>query len=163
MGLFAFAKEIESEGAAFYAKLAEKTENEELRSIFNFLSAEETRHYQIFDAWEKNAEPPPQHAEDDLGKARAAFVRLTAHFRTTSVPALNRSEAYQKAAEIERKSISLYTQTLAGLSLLKQREVLKKIIEQENTHLELITSLIEFQRHPGEWLENAEFTHRDEY
>ena len=44
-----------------------------------------------------------------------------------------------------------------------QRTVLKNIIHQEKGHALLISSLMEFNRAPGEWLENAEWYHIDEF
>jgi len=73
----------------------------------------------------------------------------------------------EKALALEKQSIALYEEQLPllgeGPDTASQRSVLNSILAQEKGHADLIVSLMELNRYPGEWLENAEFYHIDEY
>lgn len=167
MNFLSYAKEIELAGAELYSGLAQKAGVIEVSSIFQFLAREEKRHYEIFDAWQQNSVLPAVEETNLLRYAKESFQKLTEHFKMLGVSVINRDEAYEKALDFEKNSINLYSEALEkikkNLDNEKQRNILKLIIEQERSHEKLIVSLMEFQRHPGEWLENAEWYHLDEY
>ena len=70
-------------------------------------------------------------------------------------------DAYEKALAFENKSAALYESQLSAIEISVatdgRRTVLKNIIHQERAHALFITCLMEFNRSPGEWLENAEW------
>jgi rubrerythrin len=164
MDFLDYAKEIETLGMEQYALLSYKTHTRELSSIFVFLADQEKRHYEIFDSWQRKGPPPEVPAETVLGKAKEAFRRMAGHFMTNNyLPPLNYEQAYEKALLFENKSIALYEEALPKVEDREQRSVLERIIGQEKAHSRFITSLMEFLRHPGEWLENAEWNHLEEF
>ncbi|MBN1309755.1 MAG: ferritin family protein [Chitinispirillaceae bacterium] len=160
-----FSKEIERKGLEYYNKLADATQIREIAGIFRYLAREEKRHYEIFESWEKEGVLPPVENSGISKHATTAFEVLSEHFKTAGVPAINHGDAYEKALEFENKSIRFYTEALNGIEVSdeSQRAILESIIDQEKTHARLITSLMEFQRHPGEWLENVEWRHAEKY
>lgn len=167
MGMLDFAKEIEMKGFQHYSELAKTADTKEISSIFGYLAKEEKRHYKIFDSWQRNVNIPPLGKSNILRNSKLAFRKLAKHFNTLGVSAVNRDDAYGKALSFENKSIDLYTNALNKITdnveFEEQGNMLKVIIDQEKKHARLITALMEFQRHPGEWLENAEWNHLDEY
>jgi rubrerythrin len=163
MSMLDFAIEIETEGMKFYAKLAEQTPIREISGIFRFLLVEEKRHCDIFDAWKKNIDAPPLENTGLVGKAAEVFKSLSEGFDRAGVPAIDHEDAYKKALSLEEKSISFYSTLQAEMAHEEQKMVLALIIKQERTHVRIIKQLMEFQRHPYEWLENAEWNHYEEY
>jgi rubrerythrin len=163
MNLLDQARGIEVEGMRFYTDLSQRTADRGIAGIFDFFAREEKRHYEIFDAWKKNVIAPDIDDTGLLGRAEQIFRGLSAHFKTDGVTAINHGEAYKKALGLEEKSISFYNDLSGRLDDEEQRTVLKLIIHQEQAHVKLINRLMEFQRHPNEWLENAEWNHREEY
>lgn len=148
-----------------YRDLIKSTQPRELAGIFDFLAKEEERHFNLFAAWEKM----PELLENDDSAiseyAEKTFLALADHFETVGVPAIDHGDAYKKALEFENKSVQFYTDVLNGNSITNktQRAILREIIDQEQLHARLIVSLMEFQRHPEEWLENAEWRHAEEF
>ena len=164
MDFFDFAKEIERQGAHQYAVLAETMPVRELSGIFSYMKEQENRHYELFDSWQHTMPSPPLAAETVLGKAKEAFKRIADHFMTNHYfPPINYRQAYEKALEFEKKSIALYDEGLTKIENRDHQTVLKLILDQEKAHARFLTSLMEFERSPGEWLENAEWYHLDEY
>jgi rubrerythrin len=165
MNFLRFAKTMELQSLKQYRELAEGTQSREIAGIFNFLAEEEEKHFNIFDAWERMDNLPTDEDSGISEYAKKVFQTLADRFRTTGVSAIDRDDAYVKALGFESESIQFYTDTLNGKEITDetQRTILKNIIDQEKRHAWLITSLMEFQRHPGEWLENAEWNHSEAY
>jgi rubrerythrin len=165
MQFFEIAKEMELRGMDHYLKLADSTPVREVSGLFGFLASEEKRHFDIFDAWSKSAKSPGVLESTLKENAVRMFDVLTAHFKTGGVPAISYGEVYAKALEFETRSIGFYREFFKSNEPLdaEQRAQLNLIIEQEQLHARVITSLSEFLRHPGEWIENAEFRHADDF
>jgi rubrerythrin len=163
MNLLDQAMSIETEGIQFYTELSHKTELREIAGIFGFFAREEQRHFEIFKAWKNNIKAPDIDDTNVLGKAGEIFRTLSAQFATAGVPAIDHDAAYKKALRLEEKSIAYYNEISGRLVDEEQRTMVKLIIHQEQTHVKLINQLMEFQRHPNEWLENAEWNHQEEY
>ncbi len=156
MDYLEYAKQIERNGIEFYEKLKNESDAAEVKSIFSFMVRQEQRHLEIFEAWQKEMEPAPIEVENVVGTAREAFKKMVDHFHQLGAPAIDRSDAYDEAIGFEEKSISLYSEAMEKTDNPNQKEQLKRIIEQEKTHAAMLRSMIEFQRHPGGNLTNAE-------
>ena len=164
MNFLELAMDIEDEGIRYYMHLSAKTIDKESATIFQYLAKEEQRHYDIFNAWQKKIEAPPIEDTGIFGiDAPTVFKRLMDHFETFGVPAVHYHDAYEKALLFEKKSIAAYTDALTKLDEREQKVMLTKIITQEKSHARFITHMLEFLRHPGEWLENAEWVHHEEF
>ncbi len=163
MDMLDFAIAIETEGIELYSDLASKTPLRQIAGIFQFFAREEKRHYDIFSAWKKNVKAPAVEDTNLLGKTAEAFREISKNFVTAGTPAIDHEDAYKKALSLEEKSIALYNDAQARTANEEQKTVLKLIIHQEHTHVRLINQMMEFQRHPNEWLENAEWNHQDDY
>ena len=164
MDFLNFAKEIETRGMEQYAVLAHKTEAKELSAVFAFMAEQEKRHYELFDAWQKKGEAPTLSQETVVSRAKEALNQLADHFIDQKfLPPIDYEQAYDQALLFEKKSVALYEESLPSVADSGQQAMLKMIIDQEKAHASFISALMEFQHHPGEWLENAEWHHMDEY
>jgi rubrerythrin len=167
MDFLDFAKEIESLGREQYSVLARTMQIRELSGIFEFMADQEKRHYELFDSWQRNnvevsASDLP--AETVIGQAKDAFERIAGHFLAKKfVPPINYEQAYKQALEFEKRSIALYEEALPKIADDRRKKPLTSIIEQEHAHARFINALMDFLRHPGEWLENAEWRHMEEF
>jgi rubrerythrin len=159
------AKEIETRGIEQYSVLASTMQVKELSAIFVFMADQEERHYELFDSWQRSGTVPKElPGETVLGSAKDAFEHIAGHFLDRNfVPPINYEQAYKQALEFENNSIVLYEKALPKIEDNGRKGLLKLVIEQEKAHAQFITALMEFLHHPGEWLENAEWRHLDEY
>ncbi len=163
MDMLDFAMAIETEGIDFYTDLAARTPLRQIAGIFEFFAREERRHYDIFSAWKRNVKAPAVEDTNLVRKTVEVFREISRNFVTAGTPAIDHEDAYKKALSLEEKSIAFYNDAEARTANEEQKTVLKLIIHQEHTHVRLINQMMEFQRHPNEWLENAEWNHQDEY
>lgn len=160
------AKELEKNAVTFYEDLAKSSKTREFIGIFLNLAREEHNHYEIFDAWQKKERLPElQTGNLNLGDIKKTFEGLTGQFSVTSGEFFSRSQIFSLAIELERKSINHYRGFLESSDpeIAVHGKILKQILAQEENHIRTITALAGFLRHPGEWLENAEFYHAEEY
>lgn len=164
MDFLELAKKIEKQGMEQYALMARTLEVKGLNGIFAYMAEQEKRHYELFDSWQRKEPARPRLPEETvLVKAKEAFEKLAKHFIGADfVAPVNYEQAYKQALQFENNSIELYSETLSKLDD-GQQSVLVSIIKEEKAHARFITDLMEFLRHPGEWLENAEWHHSEEY
>jgi rubrerythrin len=167
MDILELARGIEKKGEQLYLDMAAQSPVQEITSIFCFLAAEEKIHYELLQAMSQHTTLPPIGKSSILSESKTAFKTLSEQFTKPGTIAIDREYALGTALELENKSISLYEKAIAELIIgpenERSRKVLKQLIEQEKNHVRLIEALMDFQRHPYEWLENAEWRHLDEY
>jgi Uncharacterized conserved protein len=167
MDILEYACEIETRGEQLYREMAAQSSIKEIGSIFGFLAGEEKRHFEVLQAMGLHTTLPLIGKSAILNDSKAAFKNLSEQFTAPGTIAIDREFALNVALEFENKSISLYEKAIAELMINpdndRSRQVLKEIVEQEKNHVRLVESLMDFQRHPYEWLENAEWNHLDEF
>ncbi|MBN1130268.1 MAG: ferritin family protein [Chitinispirillaceae bacterium] len=166
MDLLGMAKALEAKAVDFYDDLTKKCQTREYRGIFADLAREERKHFEVFEKWQKK-EPLPdlEQVLPLVDNPSMVFERLSGQFMVTSGEFFSRSQIFDLALDLEKKSIDLYTEMLDRdeSAIAHERALLLKIIGQERNHINTITALADFLRHPGEWLENAEWRHAEEF
>jgi rubrerythrin len=152
------AKNIEKEGKAWYEKLAADSPVPGLAGIFRLLANEEQQHFDLFDARQKNKTPGALKPGTVSGEAKLMFSKLSKQF---SLPETiyDYSKAYEKALEMERKSISLYEDMLSASTSAEDKKALAFLVGEEQKHEHLVEHLLEFVNEPRGFLEDAEFNH----
>jgi rubrerythrin len=163
MEMYSFAKAIERKGAEYYRKLANETDLNEIKGVFEHLAVEEDNHYKIFEAMEcGNTTGIEGTANSAIEKAKNVFATLA---RGAQVPVTLKDSvaAYKKGLELENESIVYYRKARETAPDASQKKIIDMIIEQERSHARLMKSMIEFVNRPAQWLENAEWYHLDTY
>jgi rubrerythrin len=161
VNIFEIAKQIEMNGEKYYRDLATKATNTGLKNIFTSLAEDEAKHYIAFVKMEQNNDIELRDT-NILKDAKAVFQNMKEKAELFSEET-TQEEVYLVALENEQKSIKTYCELLEKISLDNQKEVIKKIIEEEKKHAFLIENIIEFIKKPMFWVENAEFNHLDQY
>lgn len=161
MNIFDFAMEKEKFSEDYYRRLAGKTNNKPLQSIFNMLADEEAKHYKVVADMKKNI--TPDLAETTvLSSARDDFAKMRKSAENFNVD-INQIELYKKAQNIEKQSEDFYLQKAGEVTDEHQKEIFQKLADEEKKHYFLLDNIIEFVSRPKQWLENAEWHHLDEY
>ena len=162
MEILALAQKMELEGKTYYEKLARETEVAQLKGVFTFLAEQEQGHYDLFKEIEKGAAPASVGEDATLGKkVKELFGALSASFSLPEV-VYDYETAYGNALEMEKESVKLYADLAAGVDEAGKKTV-EFIIAQEESHVRLLESLIDFVSNTKSWLENAEWRHIDAY
>lgn len=155
------AKTIETEGRDQYLRLAESALNREVAGVFRFLADEEERHYQMFERMQKNLPEESSKPSDLLLKAKSVLKSISIE---NIPPNFGDAESsYQKALELEKRSVEFYEKLAVDKDLTGQAGVVALILGEERRHVRLMEEMIQFMLQPKLWLENAEWNHLDEY
>ncbi|HKM07505.1 MAG TPA: ferritin family protein [Sphaerochaeta sp.] len=159
MDIFTIAIQLEQEGAKFYEDLAAKSTTKGLKSIFTMLAKDEKNHEKVFTSLKNNSVPAmvPSSVADE---AKAIFKQFDEVPFRVEAPQVS---MYEKALEIEKKSIDLYTSHLDDLDNPEARSAVKIIIAEEKKHYETLEELVQLVSRPKRWVEDAEFGVRKDY
>lgn len=150
---------IEIEGEKFYRELSEQAETEGMTNIFNLLADAEVQHKQQFEAMKAGGKV---HSGDTAFREKAQQIFKTFQ-KGDGEKEQSQLEMYQKALEVEKKSIDYYDQQLEAVEDPSHKQALEQIISEERSHYSVIDTLVIMVQRPHEWVEDAEFGLRNEY
>lgn len=161
MNIFDFAITMEKEGEQYYRELAAKVSGEGMQKILNMLADDEVKHYRVFEKMKNN---------EDIGivetrvlkEAKTIFSRMKED-KIDLAAGSGQVDLYKKAQDLEAKSESFYREKAAEVDDESQKEILLKIADEEKMHFHLLRNITDFVSRPQQWIEDAEFTHLDEY
>ncbi len=161
MDIFELALEKEQFSEKYYRQLAGKTSNKGLKNILNMLADEEVKHYKVVQQMQKK---PPKKITDTpvLKNAKKVFEKLRETTRNYTFDG-NELQLYKKARDIEQESEKFYLEKADQADNPDQKEVFKKLADQEHKHLIILENICDFIAKPQSFLENAEFHHIDDY
>ena len=160
MEIFDHAMQMEKDGEAMYRGLAQRSDNPGTKNIFNMLADDEIKHYWVFEKMKK--EENPEMADTQiLASAKNIFTQLKEEGGLDyDVPEI---ELYKKAQELEKKSEYFYRQISEKTGDPHQKEMLLRVAKEEKKHYFLLENVIDLVSSPKTWLENAEFSHFDDF
>lgn len=160
MNIFEFAMEKEKYSEDYYRRLADKTNNKGLETIFNMLADEEAKHYKIVSDMKEDVAPDLADTTV-LSDAKDVFTKMRESAQKFSFD-ISQTELYKKAQDIEKQSRNFYLEK-AKEAEETQKEIFLRLAEEEKKHYFLLENIIDFVSRPQTWLENAEWHHLDEY
>jgi rubrerythrin len=161
MDIFQFAMEKEKFSEEYYRQLAGKTNNKGLKNICNMLADEESKHKRIVE--QMSQEIPAEAAQTSiLGNAKEIFEKMKQSAENFNFD-ISELELYQKARDIEKESRSFYLEKAEELKDSAQKEIFKKLADEEQKHFVLLEKICDFVARPQWFLENAEMYRFDDY
>lgn len=162
MNVLDFAMDMESDGKAYYEKLAKATDLPGLKSIFSWLAEDEQKHYDIFSALKAGNTSTSMPETDILASARNVFEHLPRDAKALS-DVSGALDAYRHAMKVEAESCKLYEDAAAKEEDSAIRDLLLKIAEEERKHFNVLENLYNFVNAPNQHLSWAEFSNVGEF
>ena len=161
MDVFEFAMKMEEDGIDFYQQIADETKNEGVRSILTILAQDEVKHYNTLKRLKKET---VEQVEDTtvLKDAKNVFETLEYNAEDFTSPE-SQIDLYKKAQELEKKSIDFYAEKAEEVSKDTEKSILSRLADEERKHYFLLEHMITMLTRPEQWLEDAEWTHLEEY
>lgn len=159
MNIFDYAMQMERDGEQFYRGLADTSRNQGMARILTGLADDEAKHYRIVAEMAEGIEPDMAETTV-LTDAKNVFAEMQGESFELGGPQV---DVYRQAQEIERQSRDFYREKAAQMTTSAAKTILLKIADEEQRHFVLLDHIIEFMDRPKTWLENAEFSHLDEY
>jgi rubrerythrin len=161
MDVFKFAMEKEKFSEDYYRQLSKKTSNKGLSNILTMLAEEERKHFNLIRQMQQQA-PQTKTDTDVLGNARQIFEKMRQSAENFSFD-ITELELYEKARDIEKESRRFYLEKSNEVTDTSQKEIFKRLADEEQKHLALVQGICDFVAKPQWFLENAEMYHFDDY
>jgi rubrerythrin len=161
MDIFKFAMEKEKFSEDYYRQLSKKTSNKGLSNILTMLAEEERKHFNLIRQMQQQV-PQTETDTDILGNARQVFEKMRQSAESFSFD-ITELELYEKARDIEKESRRFYLEKSNEVTDASQKEILKRLADEEQKHLALVQGICDFVAKPQWFLENAEMYRFDDY
>ena len=161
MDIFEFALKMELEGEKYYRDLAAKVKYAELKPVLEGLADDEQRHYKIIQAAQKEIWNYIE-ADPSLNNIQSIFA---SNKNKESILTLKKEQidVYEAALAKEKESVELYLKLKENAVGQEAKMICEKLRHEEEKHVEVIDTIIDMLNHVNDWVEAAEFNHRDTY
>ncbi len=165
MDIYEFALNMEREGEEYYRLLAKNTTSPGLYKIFTMLADEEVKHCKVIESIKQKDKTPFAAKADILDQVKNIFMVMADTQEYPRVDATRATKEYTKACAIEKNSLLFYLEKAEQDKDEHVREVFNRLAKEEARHLAIMENIVEFvsRPEPGNWLENAEWHHLEEY
>lgn len=162
MNVFEYAKKMELDGIHFYLEESARTSHRGIKRILQLLIDEEQKHYNFFESLLRDSEP--EKLQDfPLSEAENIFRQMWQNNEGFDFSS-EQVEIYRKALQIEERSRDFYIGEAQKTKNRELKEQLLMLSEEEQKHVMLMDSLVEYINRPNEWVEHAMFSQfRPEY
>ncbi len=143
-----FALQMELDGQEYYSRLAEDTNNSQMKQAFLAFAADEQKHYQAILAL-KDSSKCNYVGSNTLTQIKGIFsdgIR-----KGTESVDQNLLDAYKLALDMELKSIKLYKDLGKQAENEQDEELFGKLVKEEEMHHSILWKLTELMQRPEEW------------
>lgn len=142
MNIYDFALKMEQDGSIHYKNAAQQCNDEWLKGIFEFLSLEEEKHFNIFTNLKNKNMNLDFKSESSMGEYKSIFHDKMESEVLSSISKMQ-VDIYKVAAEDEKSSIALYEDMLQKVESEEEKVLLLEIIKEEKRHLKFMEEIIE--------------------
>lgn len=165
MDIYTFAMQMEQDGEKYYRELMNACKTAGLKQIFSFLADEEAKHYAYVEKIKAKKELPQTIDTHILENVKNVFVEMKNAKQSLDTDTIKASAAFIKAREIEETSRKFYQDKADELDDIGAKSLFNSLAKEEEKHFHIMENIIEFisRAEPGNWLENAEWHHLEDY
>ena len=165
MNIYQFAMQMEKDGENYYRLLAKESTVPGLAKIFTMLADEEVKHYNVIERLSKKDNNPQLADAGILENVKNIFITMQAAKEALHIDTTKAANEYRKACDIEEMSQKFYLEKAKLVEGEQERQIFFRLATEEDKHLRIMKNIVEFvsRPEPGNWLENAEWHHLDEY
>ncbi|MGD2029620.1 MAG: ferritin family protein [Desulfobacterales bacterium] len=135
---------LERRGKSFYQKVAEQTENEAIRDIFEMMATEEQKHLTTLSEQYKSYRQekkfiPGSHNDTDIGSVASKV--LTREIKDNISAAGFEAAAISAAISMEERAIKLYSESAKTTSDPEAKALYEWLSRWEHEHLSLLIDI----------------------
>ena len=165
MNIYEYAMQMEKDGEDYYRRLAGESKTAGLQRIFAMLADEEVKHYGVIMAMRQKIRETVLEDSSILNNTRNVFQDMKDQKQPLHIDSSAEADKYRNARDIEEKSREFYQQQADQSKSEHERQIFLKLAAEETKHLHIMENIVEFvsRPEPGQWLENAEWTHLESY
>lgn len=168
MNIFDFALKMEADAEQFYLQLTAKAAHPDLKVVLQGLAEDEQRHYKIVQRLQQQEreyiEPDPV-----ISATRNVFsLAGNKPFIPKDQDSIakwqdEQRDVYQAALHKEEASVHLYKKLRENVKSQAEKDILEKLVQEEESHAEVLGNIMQMLNNFNEWVESAEFNHQKPY
>jgi rubrerythrin len=164
MDIYQFAMQMEKDGENYYRQLAKESSVSGLGEILTMLADEEVNHFKAIEKLSKRQKCSLTESKV-LENVKNVFVLMKESEEELHIDTAKVTSEYRKACTLEKMSRKFYLEKAEAAEEERERLIFLQLAGEEANHLRIMESIAEFvsRPEPGNWLENAEWHHLDEY
>jgi rubrerythrin len=164
MNVFDYAMKMETDGRDFYLEHAGKVSTPELKQILLQLADDELKHFNIFKAMRDHGKAEYKEAQKTmiLKTVKNVFETMRKQKKEFTFAA-EATQIWKEAREVEKKSEAFYREKAKEMTDDNLKHVWQHIADEEHRHWVTIENVIQFLDRPKNWLEDAEWSHLEDY
>lgn len=165
MNIYQFAMQMEKDGEDFYLRLAKEATVPGLAKIFTMLADEEVKHYTVVVQLSRKEKNPHLTDTAILENVKNVFIGMQEEKGQLFIDTTAATTSYRKACTLEAASEKFYREKSDQSKDENEQRIFSRLAREEANHLRIMENILEFvsRAEPGNWLENAEWHHMDEY
>ena len=156
MSILDVAKNIEDEGYTFYKDLSEKTENKEIKGVFEVLAREELNHKKYFDQLKRDSSFVAPDYQGTSRDAKQIFKTLKKNFDKKGITP-DASKAYEQALELEKNNVEFFKKSLSESTDTNEKKLIELVLAEEYRHVEYLETLLDLVNEVKNPLVDAEW------
>jgi len=161
MDILEFASKREHEISRSYHQLAAKAPHQGIRNVLEMLASEEDNHVRIIEQM-KQRTSPDRRETTVLEDGQVLLKKIQASQKKIKVEA-DELALYQEARDLEHEKEQYYRQKTAQAENPEQQTIFEALAREEHSHYVLMDNLCDLLARSGTYLEDAEFSHIDNY
>ena len=164
MDIYQFAMQMEKDGENYYRQLAKESSVPGLGRIFTMLADEEVKHFKTIEKLSKGQKGSLTEC-NVLENVKNIFVLMKESKEELHINTAKVTSEYRKACTLEEMSQKFYLEKADETREEQEKQIFLQLAGEEAKHLRIVENIAEFvsRPEPGNWLENAEWHHLDEY
>lgn len=136
---------MEHRGKAFYKKVAEQTDNDEVRNIFSIMADEEQIHIDFlseqFSYYQKNNKLNPEKLSLSKADDSIANTVLSDDLKKKLSASGYEAAAIAAAIDMEKKAITVYSERAESATDQSEKELYQWLSNWEKDHLQILAQL----------------------
>jgi rubrerythrin len=154
---------MEKDGELFYRQCAASTADKGVAGILRRLADAELVHAKVLQGIkdQRKAVLPKDTIQGDMKNLFRELIDSKAVFGGEA----SELALYRKAFDMELQAKAFYENSAAKAATPEGRDLFLRLAKEEELHMAFIDSIIGFvgRAEPGQWLENAEWFHQEDY
>ena len=150
MDALELAVKMEKDAVTFYSEAAQKTKHPAGKKMFETITEDEKRHVEMVSQLIKGLGVTHQDV-NPMQNMKTVFESMKDELMKKVEATSDELEAFKIAMSMEKQGLEFYKKMLAGSKTDKERELLERLIKEEQHHYDLFANTYQFLSDTGNW------------
>lgn len=150
MDAFELAMKMEKDAITFYSEAARKTKSPAGKKMFQTITEDEKRHLEMVSQLIKGLNITHQDASP-MKNVKTVFDSMKDEMMKKVEATADELEAFKIAMKMEKEGMEFYKKTLDGAKTEKERELLERLVVEEQQHYDIFANTYQFLSDTGNW------------